>query len=88
MDKLSINVDKCKGCGLCEAECGFNNAINVNNGKAAYNNNGSCIECLLTRISSAIAHPRQLSNLRAFIAIWNEIWFSNLFVISQNCCDG
>ena len=43
MDKLSIDADKCKGCGLCEAECGFNNAITVNNGKANYNNSGSCI---------------------------------------------
>jgi len=46
MDKLSIDMNKCTGCGLCEIECGFNQVISVQDGKVRYNNSSNCIECL------------------------------------------
>ncbi len=45
MDKFSVDENKCKGCGLCEAECIIHD-IAVQDGKAHYNDSGNCIECL------------------------------------------
>jgi ferredoxin len=46
MRQLSVDANTCTGCGLCETECGINHVISVHDGKARYNNSGTCIECL------------------------------------------
>lgn len=47
MAQLSVNEDKCSGCGLCENQCGFKKTISVTNGKAQYKDNmKGCIQCL------------------------------------------
>jgi nitroreductase/Pyruvate/2-oxoacid:ferredoxin oxidoreductase delta subunit len=61
MNQLTVNKDKCAGCGRCQERCGFKRVVRVDEtGKASFKEDRSecieCYHCLMICPNDAISH--------------------------------